>query len=86
VSVEKLDNAVGDLGDLGPLLKRAEEIRDEVHAFKAETGEQSADTLKRISDLEVEQSEMPASPTSTPSSPPQPTSRTWTPPRMPRTS
>lgn len=55
MSVEGLNQAAGELGDLGPLLKRAEEIREEVKAFKADTDEQSSDALKRISDLEAEQ-------------------------------
>jgi HK97 family phage major capsid protein len=57
MSVEGLNNALegADLGSMGPLLKRAEEIRDEVKAFKAETGEATAEQLQRISDLEAEQ-------------------------------
>ena len=40
---------------MGQLLKRAEEIGDEIKSFKADANEQSADALKRISDLEAEQ-------------------------------
>lgn len=58
MSTEQVSNAGVDLGPLGPLMKRAEEIGEEIKAFKADEGEKTEDALKRIEDLNAEQAKL----------------------------
>lgn len=58
MSTESVEHQIGDLGALGPLMKRAEEIGEEIKAFKADNSEKSAEQLQRIEDLKEEQDKL----------------------------
>lgn len=57
-NTQQIENAGVDLGDLGPLVKRAEDIHAEIKTLKATVDEKGADNESRIAELQAQLAEI----------------------------